>query len=371
LRHPLLDLLRRQVPRMGRNRPVVAERVFQLAVAIAPEHLLDGHGDLGAGSHRLREHRINVFHVQVDRHRRALERKRTEPAPLRHFVGQHEGRIADLDRGMHQSAVRAGQTRFLDGVECLLIELDRVGRAGTDHEGGEGVHSFGNRLDLRHVHAPFLTSGFEEMSLAGVMGLRRRPPGPCTYGYRINWNLVTLLGDTLAISMRSLLALSLLSAALPLAAEAPAPLFVDRAADWGLTFTYRTGQSGELYMPEIMGGGAALFDSDGDGDLDVFVVQGHPLKPGAADPGPAGWGRLFRNDLITPKGKNPAPRFVDVTEASGIRATGYGMGAATGDYDNDGRMDLYLANFGSNQLWHNNGDGTFTDVTAKAGVDDP
>jgi hypothetical protein len=59
-----------------------------------------------------------------------------------------------------------------------------------------------------------------------------------------------------------------------------------------------------------------------------------------------------------------------VTETSGIRATGYGMGVATGDYDNDGRIDLYLANFGPNQLWHNNGDGTFTDVTAKAGVDD-
>src|SRR5918992_1442611 len=150
-----------------------------------------------------------------------------------------------------------------------------------------------------------------------------------------------------------------------------ADLFVDRAGEWGLVFTYSTGQSGELYMPEIMGGGAALFDYDGDGDLDAFVVQGHPLKPAPADAGSKGWGRLFRNDLITAKGKNPAPRFVDVTEASGIRATGYGMGAATGDYDNDGRMDLYLTNFGPNQLWHNNGDGTFTDVTAAAGVDDP
>ncbi|HEV8580443.1 MAG TPA: CRTAC1 family protein [Thermoanaerobaculia bacterium] len=149
-----------------------------------------------------------------------------------------------------------------------------------------------------------------------------------------------------------------------------ADLFVDRAADWGLVFTYKTGQSGELYMPEIMGGGAALLDYDGDGDLDAFVVQGHALKPGSADPGPAGWGRLFRNDLITFAGKNPLPRFIDVTEASAIRATGYGMGIATGDYDNDGWMDLYLASFGPNQLWHNNGDGTFTDVTAKAGVDD-
>jgi hypothetical protein len=160
-------------------------------------------------------------------------------------------------------------------------------------------------------------------------------------------------------------------AALFLIAASGADLFTDRAADWGLAFTYSTGQAGELYFPEIMGGGAALFDFDNDGDLDVFVVQGHPLKAGSPDPGPAGWGRLFRNDLITPQGRNPVPRFVDVTAASGIRATGYGMGVATGDFDNDGRVDLYISNFGSNQLWHNNGDGTFTDVTARAGVDDP
>src|SRR6059058_1035443 len=140
----------------------------------------------------------------------------------------------------------------------------------------------------------------------------------------------------------------LVFAVLPLLLAAPASgadLFTDRAADWGLSFTYSTGQTGELYFPEIMGGGAALFDYDGDGDLDVFVVQGHPLKPGSPDPGPAGWGRLFRNDLITPQGRNPVSRFVDVTAASGIRATGYGMAVATGDFDNDGRLDLYISNF--------------------------
>jgi enediyne biosynthesis protein E4 len=174
-------------------------------------------------------------------------------------------------------------------------------------------------------------------------------------------------------SLQSLVSLAFLLCALlnlsPAQAASP-DFFVDRAAEWGLAFTYASGRTGELYFPEIMGGGAALFDYDGDGDLDVFVVQGHSLKPGAKV-GPEGWGRLFRNDLITPKGKNPVPRFVDVTEASGIRAVGYGMGVATGDYDNDGRIDLYLANFGSNQLWHNEGDGKFTDVTARTGTDDP
>jgi len=154
---------------------------------------------------------------------------------------------------------------------------------------------------------------------------------------------------------------------------APSDLFVDRAKEWGLVFTYASGRTGEFYFPEIMGGGVALFDYDNDGDLDVFVVQGHSLAAGAAGgkSGPESWGRLFRNDLITPQGRNPTPRFVDVTEASGIRASGFGMGVATGDYDNDGLMDLYIANYGSNQLWHNNGDGTFTDVTFAAGADDP
>jgi hypothetical protein len=174
-------------------------------------------------------------------------------------------------------------------------------------------------------------------------------------------------------SLMSLLSLVFLPSTIQ--AAPPPDLFVDRAAEWGLVFTYASGRSGEFYFPEIMGGGVALFDYDNDGDLDVFVVQGHslaPVAPGAAGKsGPESWGRLFRNDLITPQGRNPTPRFVDVTQSSGIRATGFGMGVATGDYDNDGWMDLYIANYGSNQLWHNNGDGTFTDVTAAAGADDP
>jgi hypothetical protein len=152
-------------------------------------------------------------------------------------------------------------------------------------------------------------------------------------------------------------------------AAAPQPPFVDRAVEWGLRFRYDNGATGRLYYPEIVGGGAALFDYDNDGDLDVFFVQGSVLEPGkaAAHPITPLGGRLFRNDLRA----GGAPRFVDVTAASGIRALSYGMGAAAGDFDNDGRVDLYLLNFGANQLWHNNGDGTFTDVTKTADADDP
>jgi hypothetical protein len=128
-------------------------------------------------------------------------------------------------------------------------------------------------------------------------------------------------------------------------------------------------------MPEIMGAGAALFDYDNDGDLDVYLIQGAMLdekkKPDEAQfPPPKGWkpgNRLFRNELA-PSGKL---RFSDVTEKAGVGHTGYGMGAATGDYDNDGDVDLYVTNFGSDVLYRNNSDGSFTDVTREAGVDDP
>src|SRR5216683_6559753 len=109
--------------------------------------------------------------------------------------------------------------------------------------------------------------------------------------------------------------LSLFLSPLMILAAPPPDLFVDRAKEWGLVFTYASGRTGEFYFPEIMGGGVALFDYDNDGDLDVFVVQGHSLSPSAGKLGTESWGRLFRNDLITPQGRNPTPRFVDVTEA--------------------------------------------------------
>ncbi len=159
----------------------------------------------------------------------------------------------------------------------------------------------------------------------------------------------------------------------------PGELFVDAAEASGLDFVHFNGMSGEYYFCEIMCAGAALLDYDNDGDLDVYLIQGKMLGPGktieqAMFPPKAPLplkDRLYRNDLVIDPDGTRTLRFTDVTEASGIEALGYGMGVATGDYDNDGLVDLYVTNFGPNQMFHNNGDGTFTDVTEQTGTDDP
>ena len=115
-----------------------------------------------------------------------------------------------------------------------------------------------------------------------------------------------------------------------------------------------------------MGAGVAMFDYNNDGFLDLFFVNGaalqDPMPPGAkpAKSDPRFWNRLFRN--------NRDGTFTDVTQAAGLRGTGYGMGVATGDFNNDGLTDLFVTNLGRNCLYRNNGDGTFTDVTDQAGV---
>ncbi len=157
---------------------------------------------------------------------------------------------------------------------------------------------------------------------------------------------------------------------LPSCSRAPVlekgPAFREVAEETGLKFRHVTGATGEYFMPEIMGAGVALFDYDNDGDLDVYLVQGAMLGDRKPPPGWKPGNRLFRNDLV-PGGKL---HFTDVTEQAGVGYSGYGMGVAVGDYDNDGYLDLYVTNFGHNVLYHNNGNGTFTDVTRQAGVDD-
>jgi enediyne biosynthesis protein E4 len=142
--------------------------------------------------------------------------------------------------------------------------------------------------------------------------------------------------------------------------------FVDITSAVGAHFQYLASHTAKKYLPETMGAGVALFDYDNDGRLDIFFVNGAPLSdptPKGTIPqksGPNYWNRLFR--------QKADGTFEDVTEKAGLQGTGYGMGVAVGDYDNDGFEDLYVTALGGNKLYHNNGDGTFTDITEKAGV---
>ncbi len=149
-------------------------------------------------------------------------------------------------------------------------------------------------------------------------------------------------------------------------------VFIEASGASGLEFTHVNGAAGEYYFPEIMGAGAALFDYDGDQDLDVYLVQGGALGADAAtgDGAPPS-DRLLRNDLTVHADGSRELRFTDVTEAAGLASTtGYGMGVATGDFDNDGHVDLYVTNFGPNQLFRNTGEGAFVDLSEGSPVAD-
>ncbi len=140
--------------------------------------------------------------------------------------------------------------------------------------------------------------------------------------------------------------------------------FVDTAKASGINFTGVASHTSHKYLVETMGSGVAAFDFDNDGRLDLFFVNGAPLSepmPKGSIPkkqSPADWNRLYH--------QREDGTFEDVTEKAGLKGVGYGMGAAVGDYDNDGFEDLYVTEYGGNHLYHNNGNGTFTDVTARS-----
>jgi hypothetical protein len=181
------------------------------------------------------------------------------------------------------------------------------------------------------------------------MPLRRRPP-----------HRTELLCRANVVMMALVLALG------PVCLAQNAGKFVDITEASGVHFRHMASHTSRKYLPETMGAGVALFDYDNDGRLDIFLVNGAPLGDPTAKgtipqkTGPQYWNRLYH--------QKADGTFEDVTEKAGLQGVGYGMGVAVGDYDNDGFEDLYVTAYGGNKLYHNNGDGTFTDVTEKSGT---
>ena len=135
--------------------------------------------------------------------------------------------------------------------------------------------------------------------------------------------------------------------------------FENRQAKSGIGFVLNNGTVPDKPVIDSVLGGVALFDCDNDGFLDIFFTNGAQI-PSLEKDGPAFFNRLYRN--------NRDGTFTDVTERAGVGGAGYSMGVAAADYDNDGWTDLYVTGVNRNFLYHNNGDGTFTDVTERAGV---
>ncbi len=149
-------------------------------------------------------------------------------------------------------------------------------------------------------------------------------------------------------------------------AATPDVSYLDVTPASGIHFRQNNSATPEKYLIETMTGGVAVFDYDNDGWEDIFLVNGARIRIGQRDgealdkSAPEFWNRLYRN--------NHDGTFADVTEKAGVRGSGYGMGAAIGDFDNDGFEDLLVTNYGGVILYHNNGNGTFTDISQKAGL---
>ncbi len=203
-------------------------------------------------------------------------------------------------------------------------------------------------------------------SAEGVFGWRRRLPAlTLLMGVELSDSAGRRCGRSRFRFAILCCVLSLIPLPLWLASQAPSaprgPIaFEEIAAKSGLHYVTAHSPTPNKNQVETMVAGVAVLDYDRDGYLDIFMVSGAAI-PSLKKESPAYWNRLFHN--------NHDGTFTDVTEKAGVAGAGYGMGVAVGDYDNDGWPDIFVANVTGNQLLHNNGDGTFTDVTAKAGVE--
>ena len=171
------------------------------------------------------------------------------------------------------------------------------------------------------------------------------PSGPKRAGAWLGWSAWGLAGTLLAAAAAGLSA-----------AEGTAIRLQDVTQESGIRFLHTDGSSGEHYLVEAMASGLATFDFDRDGDLDIYFLNGAPLRGMVVKETPRN--ALYRND--------GGWRFTDVTEHSGLGDASFGLGVAIADYNEDGHPDVFLNNFGPHALYRNNGDGTFTNVTIQA-----
>jgi hypothetical protein len=165
----------------------------------------------------------------------------------------------------------------------------------------------------------------------------------------MKWWALTLAGAAAAVFAGQ--------ASKPAATAGPAGIvFTDVTAKAGIHFVHNAGRTGKKYLPETLGAGCAFFDADGDGWQDILLINGKDFSPTGRRTLPA----LYRN--------NHDGTFTNITAGSGLDAPMYGLGVAIGDYDNDGRDDVYITALGGDHLFHNEGNGKFKDVTKAAGI---
>ena len=211
----------------------------------------------------------------------------------------------------------------------------RLGEPGR--EAGEGVPASARRVRGRSVPAG---TGIRSGAFR-----RLRPARPSRRVLRSGSALVGLLLLPTTIPAAP-------PTTAPSAPAQPAVRFVEVTEDSGVSFRHDPGDLTGFPLPAITGAGAAFFDSDGDGDLDLYLIQSGPLPEHRDEAAPLPRNRLFR--------RQPDGRFRDETAASGLGDTAYGVGIAVGDVDGDGDRDLFLANYGADRLYRNEGDGRFT-----------
>ena len=198
----------------------------------------------------------------------------------------------------------------------------------------------------------------------------RRMATACS-GFQFTW-LIQPRRSVVALNLFCFLAISILGVActdsgppavVPSATAPPTPLtsqwFTDITDEAGLDFVHQASPIDQLHLPAITVGGAAFLDFDNDGDLDIYLTNGNHVLPEArVTDGPTN--RLYRRE--------DNGRYTDVTAASGLGDSGYGMGVAVGDIDNDGWVDVFVTNYGPDRLYRNLGDGSFADITTAAGA---